>query len=380
MTELDYFDTLIKSRFTEMFGDIKQSPYPFKRGYQLFKFSSGKFLEESKRTIDGIPVYGGNGISWYTDTPLLTSPTIVIGRVGVYCGNVRLVKDPCWVTDNAIYIKSFHTNDLEIEFVKQLMVLMDFHQYSDESAQPKITQKPLEESEYIVPPIELQREFINFCNQVDKSKVIYKEVVSKFDDLIKSRFIEMFGNPLYQTSDYAYAPINSFAKCVAGATPSTAVNEYWEGGDIPWLSSGEVNKGRIYSTEKTITQKGYDNCSTHLVPAHTVLIALAGQGKTRGTVAVAEIALCTNQSICSILTDDSIDTDYLFHALKIQYDRIRSMSNGDGGRGGLNLEIVGKITVPKPPIELQKQFAKFVNQVDKSKSILLDSILNSLKT
>ena len=179
----------------------------------------------------------------------------------------------------------------------------------------------------------------------------------------------MFGNPLNQTSEYEYVPIKSFSKCVAGATPSTLIDEYWNEGTIPWLSSGEVNQGRIYSTEKKITQKGYDNCSTHIVPAHTVLVALAGQGKTRGTVAVTEIELCTNQSICSIITDKTVEADYLYQALKIQYDRIRSMSNGDGGRGGLNLEIVGKITVPKPPIELQQQFADFVKQVDKSKYV-----------
>ena len=197
----------------------------------------------------------------------------------------------------------------------------------------------------------------------------YREIVNRLDKLVKSRFIEMFGNPLTQTSEYEFVPIRSFSRCVAGATPSTLVDDYWEDGTIPWLSSGEVNQGRIYSTEKKITQMGYDNCSTHIVPAHTVLIALAGQGKTRGTVAVTEIELCTNQSICSIITDETVEADYLYHALKIQYDRIRTLSNGDGGRGGLNLEIVGKITVPKPPISLQLQFAEFVNQVDKSRVI-----------
>lgn len=204
---------------------------------------------------------------------------------------------------------------------------------------------------------------------VKKSLSLSSQCDIYFDGLVKSRFIEMFGNPLSQTSEYEYVSIKSFSKCVVGATPSTLVEEYWNDGTIPWLSSGEVNQGRIYSTEKKITQKGYDKCSTHIVPAHTVLIALAGQGKTRGTVAVTEIELCTNQSICSIITDKTIEADYLYQALKIQYDRIRSMSNGDGGRGSLNLEIVGKITVPKPPIELQQQFAHFVHQVDKSKVI-----------
>ena len=190
-----------------------------------------------------------------------------------------------------------------------------------------------------------------------------------FDMLIKSRFIEMFGDVYTGLTNYPLRYIKEFAKCVAGATPSTSVDDYWIDGTIPWMSSGEVNYGHVFETEKKITQRGYDSCSTKLVPAHTVVIALAGQGKTRGTAAIVEIELCTNQSICSIICDESMNADYLYTSLKMQYDRIRSMSNGDGGRGGLNLKIIEKIQVISPPIQLQNQFADFVKQVDKSKFI-----------
>ena len=78
--------------------------------------------------------------------------------------------------------------------------------------------------------------------------------------------------------------IQDFAECCAGATPDTKKDEYWIDGTIPWMSSGEVNNTFIYSTEKKITQLGYDKTSTKLLPSNTVVIALAGQGKTRGTV------------------------------------------------------------------------------------------------
>lgn len=100
-------DELVKSQFIEMFAN---KGYPEKRGKDLFKFSSGKFLSEEKRLSEGIPVYGGNGIAWYTDEPLITEDTIIIGRVGAYCGNVRLVRGDKWITDNAIYITQFKSN------------------------------------------------------------------------------------------------------------------------------------------------------------------------------------------------------------------------------------------------------------------------------
>lgn len=105
-------------------------------------------------------------------------------------------------------------------------------------------------------------------------------------------------------------------KIIAGATPKTSVGEYWIDGTIYWMSSGEIHKKKIYSTDKLITQEGYDHTSTTMIPINCVLIALVGQGITRGTVAVNKIELCTNQSIASIITNDKLNYNYLFYYLE----------------------------------------------------------------
>ncbi len=78
-----------------------------------------------------------------------------------------------------------------------------------------------------------------------------------------------------------YRQIGGIAECYAGATPKTGVAAYWENGTIPWMSSGEVNNRVIFDTEQKIAQIGYENCTTKMVPANAVVVALAGQGKTR---------------------------------------------------------------------------------------------------
>lgn len=98
-----------------------------------------------------------------------------------------------------------------------------------------------------------------------------------------------------------YKALGEICKLVTGATPSKTNAAYWENGTIPWMSSGEVNLKRVAATEKKITQLGYEKNSTTIVPKHSVVIALAGQGKTRGKVAITEIDLCTNQSLCSMI-------------------------------------------------------------------------------
>ena len=155
-----------------MFGDPVQNPMGWenKFGKELFSFSSGKFLDASKRMEKGIPVYGGNGIAWYTDIPLISFDTIIIGRVGAYCGNIKKVQEPVWVTDNAIYIKQFKEKCFNLYFLYELMSYMNFYQYADFSGQPKITQKPLENNKYIIPPIKKQKQFATFVQQIDKSK------------------------------------------------------------------------------------------------------------------------------------------------------------------------------------------------------------------
>ena len=157
---------------------------------------------------------------------------------------------------------------------------------------------------------------------------------------------------------------------VAGATPKTSVEEYWDGGNIPWLSSGEVHKKYVYFTDKFITSEGYNNSSTKLVPKNSVLIALAGQGKTRGTVAINKIELCTNQSIASIIPNDNLYYKFLFYYLESKYDYLRALSSSDGGRGGLNLKLIRSIPIQIPSVDEQKVISNFINSIDKKITIL----------
>ena len=153
-------------------------------------------------------------------------------------------------------------------------------------------------------------------------------------------------------------------KLYAGATPSTTKPEYWENGTIPWMSSGEVNLGQVYKTEKKITQLGFDNCSTKMVPANSIVVALAGQGKTRGTVAITRIKLCTNQSLCSMIPNETLDSYYLYFYMKGQYNELRRISSGDGTRGGLNLKMLNEFKIPVPSIEKQKQITDILDRFD----------------
>lgn len=161
--------------------------------------------------------------------------------------------------------------------------------------------------------------------------------------------------------------LGEIGKCVAGATPSTKISEYWEGGDIPWMSSGEVHQENVTHTASFITKEGYNNSSTKILPVNTIVIALAGQGKTRGSVAITKIELCTNQSLCGVIIDDEkIINKYIFYYLKTRYNDLRKISSGDGTRGGLNLKMIGSYPIPLPPHRKQQRIVSILDTFEAS--------------
>lgn len=159
--------------------------------------------------------------------------------------------------------------------------------------------------------------------------------------------------------------ISEFTSIITGGTPNTLCTEYW-GGDIRWMNSGELNLKFIDDVKGRITTEGLKNSSTHLLPEGCVLIGLAGQGKTRGTAAFNRVSLCTNQSIAAILPSESYDSLYLYYVVDSKYEYLRLLSSGEGGRGGLNKNLLSSLFVLLPNDKNeQKAIAQALNDVDK---------------
>ena len=147
-----------------------------KKGSDLFVFTSGKGQTTSNLSNDyEYPCYGGNGITGYSKHYFIDYPTIIVGRVGAYCGSIHLVNEKCWVTDNAIYLKEIKgKNKVNLIFMKYIFEKANFGRFNNSSGQPKITQDPLKNYEYLLPPIELQNKFADFVKHIDKLKFCEK--------------------------------------------------------------------------------------------------------------------------------------------------------------------------------------------------------------
>lgn len=157
-----------------------------------------------------------------------------------------------------------------------------------------------------------------------------------------------------------WAKLYLLSKRYAGGTPDKNVPEYWENGTIPWLNSGSVNQFDIDTPSAFITEEAYKNSSAKWVPEGALLMALAGQGKTKGMVAQTTFDTTCNQSLAAIVWKRA-NPRFMLWWLNSQYLNIRGLASSDA-RDGLNLEMLARIPCPLPSKEEQTAIADFLDK------------------
>ncbi|QYJ75714.1 restriction endonuclease subunit S [Shewanella sp. FJAT-52076] len=147
----------------------------------------------------------------------------------------------------------------------------------------------------------------------------------------------------------------------SGGTPDKSNDAYWENGDIPWLNSGSVNDGYITEPSTYITREGFASSSAKWIPTNALVMALAGQGKTKGMVAQLGIRATCNQSMAAIIPKEKFTPRFLYWWLVSNYQNIRNMAGGEQ-RDGLNLDMLGSIPCPQLPLPEQTAIADFLDR------------------
>ncbi|QXP72121.1 restriction endonuclease subunit S [Polaribacter sp. R2A056_3_33] len=161
-----------------------------------------------------------------------------------------------------------------------------------------------------------------------------------------------------------------YSTIYSGGTPSKVEEDYWINGTIPWLNSGTVNQGDITKASNYITEEAFQNSSAKWIPNQSLIIALAGQGKTKGMVGQVQFETTCNQSLGVIVPNEKIINRFLYYWLKNNYQNIRNLGGGDK-RDGLNLVMIGGIPIPVPSKEEQTQIANYLNH----KTAQLDTLI-----
>jgi type I restriction enzyme S subunit len=171
-------------------------------------------------------------------------------------------------------------------------------------------------------------------------------------------------------------PIGRYSRITNGSTPLKDNPAYWQGGHYPWLNSAVVNRDEVTEGSELVTSEALRQCHLPIVPSGSVLVALTGQGKTRGQATVLRIEATINQHLAAIICDeDHLNGEFVFWALTGQYAALRMVSDGQGGtKGALTCDELGRFRIPKPPIQVQRSIAKALYEETRRIDDLLDHV------
>jgi len=235
--------------------------------------------------------------------------------------------------------------------------------------------KYLKELKIPLPPLEEQKKIAAILDKADKIRQINKDLIKKYDELTQSLFIDMFGDPVTNPIGWEKISLDNLGKITSGSTPSRK-NEKYYNGNIPWVKTGEVNGRLIYDTEEKISEEGLNNSSCKLYPIDSIIIAMYGQGKTRGQVGVLGIKATTNQACAVIPPSKDVDVVFVFKLLQQSYDDLRLLGRG-GNQPNINIGLIKNYQIITPPLCLQQVFAKRVEAIEKQKAMAQESLNKS---
>jgi len=293
----------------------------------------------------------------------INSPTHV-GKTAIYKANKEIIHGA-----NLLLIRIKNENaDYVNYYIKKLKEKHYFYTRCNKA----VNQASFKQSEILkilipLPPLPQQEKIVKVLDislaLIEKQKLL----LQNYDLFLKSKFIEMFGDPIKNPMGWEVEKLGNITKVQTGKTPSRKNSDYWDNGTVNWSKTTEVNQVILNDVEEQITDLAVKECNMILFPKNTILIAMYGQGKTRGKVVLLGVPTTINQAFGAILESESFDTLYLLKHLDYLYETIRDLGRG-GNQENLNLDIVRGIKVILPPIDLQNKFASIVEKMETIKT------------
>lgn len=237
-------------------------------------------------------------------------------------------------------------------------------------AQKHISQGYVRELEVPLPPLKLQNEIADILDKADALFKTDQKLLQKYDELAQAIFIDMFGDPVSNEKGWKLTLLGDLGDVSSGSTPSRKNANFFKG-RIPWVKTTEVKGNQINTTEEHISEEAQRETSCRLNPVGSILIAMYGQGKTRGNVGLLCVEAATNQACGVLKPSSSYASIFMFYQLKFLYSELRSLGRG-GNQENLNLSILKNFPVILPSIDLQNAFVKRIK--------LLEEMQMNLKT
>ena len=351
--------------------NMKQG-WEIKKLGEICNIKTGK-LDANAKVDDGkYPFFTCDSKPYRIDTYAFDDEAILISGNGSLVGHINYYKGKFNAYQRTYVLTKFQLLNLQfiIKYLKHYL-----RPYIMENRKggciPYITLPILQNFSIPYPPLAEQERIVAELDCLSGVIEKKKQQLKDLDALAQSIFYEMFGDPITNEKGWKVNKLGDLCKTTSGGTPSKGHDEYYNGGTIPWLRSGEVNKLYIYDTELFITEEGLRKSSAKWLPEDTVVIAM--YGATVGQVGILKNKMTTNQAICGILPNEYFTPVFLYHFLLSKKKDYLKLAAG-GAQPNISQNIIKDTLILLPPLTLQQAFASKIEAIEKQKELIKQSI------
>lgn len=276
-------------------------------------------------------------------------------------------------TNQALAIIRLKKNNNDLNFIRYQLssasVIKQTEKQKQGVAQLNLSLKDIGNLEINVPSLPDQQKIAALLDSIQSAIDNKKQQLQQLDELVKSKFVEMFGENPVESGKWKVEKLSSICKVQTGGTPSRMHPEYFEG-NIPWITTANlgVNELNYDDAMEYITQEAVDNSATKIIPAHSLFIGIrVGVGKC----SINNVDMCSNQDICGLSGFDVARTNLLFVKKVIDsYEDYFDNAKRGTTIKGVKSDTIKELKIFLPELELQTTFAEYVQKIDSAKSII----------
>lgn len=334
-----------------------------------------KTIPTSELLKDGYPVYGANGIIGYYSEFNHKNPVITVTCRGATCGTINITVPKSYVTGNAMCLDDVRS-DIYMEYLYYCLKHYNFNNVISGSAQPQITRQGMEKIYVTIGSHNEQMDIVDKLKKVENVIGLKKQELKQLDTFVKSRFAEMFGDPIQNPYNWSIKSLLEMGYCKNGMNFHTGDS----GIELYCLGVGDFKNYSIIDGTDQLSKISLNEMppeESMLQNGDIVFVRSNGNKDLVGRcVLVYPHDVQTTYSGFCIryrLTSREVNKNYLLRVLKT--DSMRKQMTGRGANiQNLNQKTLATLNIPIPPIELQNQFADFVASIDKSKSKIQKSL------
>ena len=331
--------------------------------------ASSNIAQKDLAECDGIyPIYGASGYIKSVDFFQQAKDYIAIVKDGAGIGRAMKLPAKSSVIGTMQYV--LPKDNINISYLYYAICSMHLEKYFSGATIPHIYFRDYQNEQLPLPTLEEQAKIANVFGRIDYFIKKEKEQLINLDKLVKSRFIEMFGDPITNTKRWPADKVEAVCSNIyGGGTPSKSKDEYWNG-DIPWISSKDMKSDMISDSHIRITNLGLDNSSAKLVPMNSVIMVIrSGILKHTLPVAINTVPVTVNQDLKVFIPSASIHYRFLAFLFKmLEKDILAGVRAVTADN--IEFDTLKNRKIILPPVQLQNEFASFVTQVDKSKFVV----------